>query len=877
MINKLLSLLLALGMLMSLCMPALADNSESKEVISITDPGQLLDLAENCRLDSYSQGLTVSLDADVDLTDTDFSGIPIFCGTFRGNSHRISGIHLTGEGSVQGFFRFLSPDAHIDHLSLQGEVTPEGTHNDVGGLAGINSGTVTYCSFDGTVSGSDRIGGLVGTNRVTGVLEDCITLGSLHGNHFAGGSAGQNDGLIRRCASSMQVNTSVIENEVELSEITIDSLLGTESARTVTDIGGIAGTSSGVIRSCQNRGNVGYPHIGYNIGGIAGSQRGYITDCLNFGSISGRKEVGGIAGQIEPVSKIEYTEDTLQILQQQLAGTSALTGRASANAMNSAADIGAQLSAMEDQSRTAQEALEQLLPDPENPKLPDADAILAARNTLTGSMTAMQDSIRNVSTLSQDALHTTAQDIEAISGQINAMSQTLGGAADNLGGTVTDVSDQDSEETLTGKVELCTNHGPVSGDLNTGGIAGAMARENDMDPEDDLVISGNQSLNFNSELRCVLRNCKNDGAVTAKKRNAGGIVGSLSLGLVRDCENSGRLNAENGEYIGGIAGFSSGYIRSCNVKCQLSGNICVGGIAGSAPIVTDCRSLVSISEGKEKLGAVLGEQTEAPESQEAPVAGNLYLRASQDPGAIDGISYEGLAQPEDSEVFLNLEGLSSMFRKSVITFQYGDGSRKTFMVDPGQSLDRDQIPDPADHPGEIWQCEDLKDEDLQNIYFDRTYHVLYSPCYTALRSSECRENDMPIVLTEGQYTGSDALILSPAEAAPSDKSPAECWNIPRPEGGLTEKIHYLAPDGMDPSKLEILILHSDGSREPADSVRDGSYLVFPAAQEDQAFCVMAVPADFSWLLYVIVGVIAVAVIIFIFCRKRKSSKKRPQK
>ena len=82
---------------------------------------------------------------------------------------------------------------------------------------------------------------------------------------------------------------------------------------------------------------------------------------------------------------------------------------------------------------------------------------------------------------------------------------------------------------------------------------------------------------------------------------------------------------------------------------------------------------------------------------------------------------------------------------------------------------------------------------------------------------------------------------------------------------------------MDPGKLEILILHSDGSWEPADSVRDGSYLVFPVAQEDQAFCAIAVPADFSWLLYVIVGVIAVAVIIFLSCKKRKSSKKHPQK
>ena len=67
-----------------------------------------------------------------------------------------------------------------------------------------------------------------------------------------------------------------------------------------TDIGGIAGFSNGVIQSCKNVGNVGYEHMGYNVGGIVGRQSGYLDGCKNTGIVNGRKDVGGIAGQLEP-------------------------------------------------------------------------------------------------------------------------------------------------------------------------------------------------------------------------------------------------------------------------------------------------------------------------------------------------------------------------------------------------------------------------------------------------------------------------------------------------------------------------------------------------------------------------------------------------
>ena len=52
-----------------------------------------------------------------------------------------------------------------------------------------------------------------------------------------------------------------------------------------TDIGGIAGFSSGTLQSCVNTGAVGYAHEGYNIGGIVGQQSGYLNGCTNSGMI----------------------------------------------------------------------------------------------------------------------------------------------------------------------------------------------------------------------------------------------------------------------------------------------------------------------------------------------------------------------------------------------------------------------------------------------------------------------------------------------------------------------------------------------------------------------------------------------------------------
>ena len=127
----------------------------------------------------------------------------------------------------------------------------------MGGLAGQNAGTIQNCSFSGTVSGTDRIGGIAGSNTVTGVITGCTVDGTVYGNHFVGGLAGQNDGVISYCTNRAAVNTAVSQNDVQLDDLTLTDLLTTERGADITDIGGVAGQSAGVLRACINYGAVG--------------------------------------------------------------------------------------------------------------------------------------------------------------------------------------------------------------------------------------------------------------------------------------------------------------------------------------------------------------------------------------------------------------------------------------------------------------------------------------------------------------------------------------------------------------------------------------------------------------------------------------------
>ena len=123
--SKLLSLLLAAVLLLSLIAPvALAAGSANS--IYLRTAEDLAELSRNCTLDSWSQGKTVYLEADLDLSGTEFAPIPTFGGTFEGQGHTISGLRIGAEDSITGLFCIVAETGLIRNLIVAGSVCPSG-------------------------------------------------------------------------------------------------------------------------------------------------------------------------------------------------------------------------------------------------------------------------------------------------------------------------------------------------------------------------------------------------------------------------------------------------------------------------------------------------------------------------------------------------------------------------------------------------------------------------------------------------------------------------------------------------------------------------------------------------------------------------------
>lgn len=842
-----------------LTIPVLAEG----ETLSIGTAEELLSFAENCRLDSYSKDLTVLLTADIDLTGKDFQGIPVFYGSFDGDGHTVSGVNITAQGSNMGFFRYLAESASVSELHISGTVSPGGSSCNVGGIAGSNAGTLTECSFSGEVTGTDNIGSIAGTNTTAGILESCAGKATVYGDHFVGGIVGANAGVIRSCKNEGSINTTEKQNKVDITDITVGTLAGTETAMTVTDIGGIAGANTGVIRGCENTGDVGYPHIGYNIGGIAGSQAGFIAECTNSGSIHGRKDVGGIVGQMEPNTTLFFDEDTLQILDGQLNTLSGLVGEAETNISDSSTALSGQFTLLENHIADAEAAADRLLP--EEGSLPDPDTVIAAGNDLGNSLTQINATLQTIGKYTDEGSQTLFEDIQAIAEQINAIEKTLSGGEENIQTEIADISDLDTEEDTSGKVSLCTNTGTVQGDRNVGGVAGIISFENDFDPESDIDVLGELSLNQTCDIRAVIRACRSDAAITGKKQHTGGIAGAMYLGLIRESAVTGSISADTGEYTGGIVGNAvGGFIRSCLVKAPVTGAAYTGGIAGSGVIVSDCLSMTHLV-GTEAVGAVLGKAEDLSQ-----ITGNFYLTLEKDPGAIDGISYAGHGEAMTMEAFLAMEGLPEVFKANTVTFRFPDGTQSQVILPLGSQLTAQQIPNLPEQNGSVGAWVGENGETLTDIRFDTVFDVSYTNLPQVLQSDLTRENGQPLLLAMGSFNMDSVLTAEKGESPDS----IECWCFAVTGGGKLTTLRLQLPEGYDAGDVVLQLCDSKGSWRETDFRADGSYLVFSVADSDIALRLQEAPINYA--LWIVIGIAVVlivsCIILAILLRRRKAKK-----
>lgn len=994
--------LLALVLLLAPVLPAALAAEESAKV-HIRTAEDWERLARSCVLDTWSQGKTVVLENDLDLSGG--SVIPTFGGVFDGGGHTISGLALTEEGSHQGLFRYVQEGAVIRHLNVAGRVDPGGEWEALGGVAGVNRGTITGCAFQGVVRGGGAAGGIAGVNEASGQIVLCTAGGIVSGGYSTGGIAGENYGGLSQCTNRALVNTQEADASPELDGIDWGNLNSTRNFPACTDTGGIAGYSKGSIQNCVNQGRVGYPHTGYNVGGIAGRQAGYLSGCVNEELVRGRKDVGGIVGQMEPYTLLRYEESTLRELADQLDVLSGilnstldhtdssrrqiadritsitdltdraqtgvfdlldlvtdlldgtvdtandLSGRAAevledapavARELSKAADllsgamgaldgaastaggaeteISAALRAVRDAldtlnggTESLDQALGQLKTALESGQelRPALEAVLGSLRTLAGSLQEAGEQVKSALAqleaagkisggalkelrpalgdleesgsrlakamdLLEELLETQAEkptlefpkldgsfyDLEdQLNGTLSDLTEAMEGlnqntaaSGDTLSGDlrqvnrqfeaitallrdtfsedrterelVVDVSQEEAASATWGKVAQCTNRAPVEGDLNVGGAVGAMAIEFDFDPEDDTARLGEHSLDFQYLTSAVLLECVNEGAVTARKDFAGGVVGRMDLGIAVNCQGCGSVESTGGNYVGGVAGLADSPIRGSWAKCVLSGGSYVGGIAGSAADLADCGAMVEVLEGSACVGAIAGEST-------GVLSGNRFV--SETLGGVDGISYAGKAEPVSYEALLEMPGVPEAFSRLALVFTAGGETVAQVPFRYGQALET--LPPVPEREGFYGAWESF---DQTRLTFDRTIEAVYTPWITTLSDEEGQ------ILAEGRFTPDTTLRVQSA-AVPLPETGRRTWgpwSVETSGGASFTALRLACPE--DVRHVAVRRWTEQGTWETLPAEQAGSCL--RVELEDASAVLCLTETDNGWML-----------------------------
>lgn len=881
-IRHLAAALLAALMLLA-CLPVTQADAAGN-TIHISSEAELRDLAASCALDTWSRDKNVVLDSDLTLADPSFLPIPTFGGSFDGQGHTIHNVSITDSLSPAGLFGVVQAGGSVRSLHVVGTVTPSGDGRSVGGIAGENNGAIEKCSFTGTVSGQVYVGGIAGHTGASGSILACETRGAVIGDSMTGGITGYNEGLLADCTNSACVNVESTDPRLDLEDLDLTltpdlSKLGQANAgASSADTGGIAGYSAGTLSDCVNHGAVGYQHIGYNTGGVVGRSCGQLLRCRNDGSIAGRKDVGGVVGQIEPYIQVDASPTYLSELNRQLYELKSLTDQAANDAQDGAGDVSGRLNDMNDYLKDA-------LSDPQDP--------LAA-------ITGFGSRLKDLNNSASGSVDTVADDLRDINSKFNEVSNTVLAAisaAGNPASVISDGSQGNIDKITLGKTSACTNSGAVSGDVNTGGIAGSIAIEYELDPEDDVSANLDGEYRRQYEYRAVVQQCANTGAVSAKRSNTGGIAGRMDLGLIISCESYGSVESDSGSCVGGIAGLTAATVRSSYAKCTLSGKKYVGGIVGSgvaeksdgsASTVTGCWSLVDITGCQQYEGAVSGADT-------GTFTDNYFV--SDTLAGINRQSFAGRAEPVSFDTLAAAEGMPGGMTTFTLSFVSGGKVLTSRTFSYGASFDSSVYPPLPEKDG-IYAHWDRTD--LHGLHLDTVVTAVYDALLPTLSSEQTREDGRPIILAGGDFNDGDtmaatALTLTPEEFHAADGSfadraanwfsylkdgqlppltvnrrVAEQWRVSLPDDGQeTHTLRYLP--SQDASHLRLYVNDGDGWQAVScDTV--GSYLSFTAGGASPEFAVVTT-ASVWWPLAAAIAVCVAIVLAVLLGRRHRRRRK----
>ena len=256
---------------------------ESDGSYTVTSADGLMNVAE--LVNGGKTDINITLDKNIDLTGKGWTPIGTsfdnsYKGTFDGGGHTITGLAVTTNDQFVGLFGYLNRVGTVKNVVMEGiQITSNHMFGCTGGVVGYSWGTIENCSVSGSVSGTDCVGGVVGSQKAGSII-GCCTSATVKGTHYVGGVAGEKWGTMTACYATGNVALEIASQK---------NLSG----------GGVVGLNGGSrVLACYATGNVtstGSSTGNVHIGGLFGDSYTTVTACYwknNQEQGIGNKKVG---------------------------------------------------------------------------------------------------------------------------------------------------------------------------------------------------------------------------------------------------------------------------------------------------------------------------------------------------------------------------------------------------------------------------------------------------------------------------------------------------------------------------------------------------------------------------------------------------------
>ena len=213
--------------------------------------------------------INITLDKNIDLTGKGWTPIGTsfdnsYKGTFDGGGHTITGLTVTTNDQFVGLFGYLNRAGMVKNVVMEGiQITSNHMFGCTGGVVGYSWGTIENCSVSGSVSGTDCVGGVVGSQKAGSII-GCCTSATVKGTHYVGGVAGEKWGTMTACYATGNVTLEIASQKNNFG-------------------GGVVGLNGGSrVLACYATGNVtstGSSTGNVHIGGLFGDSYTTVTAC----------------------------------------------------------------------------------------------------------------------------------------------------------------------------------------------------------------------------------------------------------------------------------------------------------------------------------------------------------------------------------------------------------------------------------------------------------------------------------------------------------------------------------------------------------------------------------------------------------------------